>query len=112
MHEKYVEDWRRTFDRTREWWLDYEQKRGWATGEDTVKFLGGAKNDLERIVRAMRSYPAVEARWQTDFGVSRMDLEIMIEQLKEQIAGMRNRGGRGGRGGGRGGRGGGFGVGG
>ena len=104
MHEKYVEDWRRTFDRTRDWWRDYVQKRGWANGQDAVKFLGGAKNDLERIIRAMRTYPAVEARWKTDFGVTRMELEIMVEQLKEQIGGMRNRGRNGGsRGGGRGG---------
>ena len=65
---------------------------------------GGAENDLERIIRAMRTYPAVEARWKTDFGVTRMELEIMVEQLKEQIGGMRNRGRSGGsRGGGRGG---------
>ena len=83
---------------------------GWANGEDAVKYLGSAKGNLEKIVRAMRSYPAVEARWEKDFGMSRMRLEIMIEQMKEQIAGMRNRGrnGRGGGGGGSG-RGGGLG---
>ena len=113
MHKKYVEDWRRTFDRTRDWWSDYEQKMGWATGEDAVKYMGSAKGNLEKIVRAMRTYPAIEARWQRDYGMSKMQLEIMIEQMKEQIAAMRNRGrnGRGG-GGGRGGRGGGGGLGG
>lgn len=110
MHKKYVEDWRRTFDRTRQWWSDYEQKLGWANGEDAVKYLGSAKSNLEKIVRAMRTFPAVEARWERDYGMSKMQLEIMIEQMKEQIAGMRNRGrngrGGGGRGGGRGGGGG------
>ena len=115
MHTKYVEDWRRTFDRSREWWGDYEQKMGWASGEDAVKYMGSAKGSLEKIVRAMRAYPAVEVRWKADFGMTKLQLEIMIEQLKEQIAAMRNRG-RNGRGGGSGrgggGRGGGGGLGG
>ncbi|MGA1709006.1 MAG: hypothetical protein ACO4CI_10000, partial [Phycisphaerales bacterium] len=30
--EKYVEDWRRTYDRTKEWMQDAEQAMGWAGG--------------------------------------------------------------------------------
>lgn len=111
LHEKYVENWRRTYKRSIEWWLDHEQKMGWASGEDAIKYMGSAKGDLEKIVRAMRTYPAVEARWKRDRGVTKFDIEIMIERMKEQIAGQRNRG-RGGRGGGGGGRGGGGGLGG
>jgi hypothetical protein len=111
MHEKYVTDWRRTYDRSKEWWLDYEQKMGWASGEDAVKYMGSAKSDLEKIVRAMKTFPAVEARWKRDRGRTMFDIEIMIEQMKETIAAQRNRG-RGGRGGGRGRGGGGGGLGG
>ena len=66
MVEKYVSDWRRTFDRCKTWWADAQQKMGWASGDDAIKYLGSAKTDMERILRACRQYPAVEARWQQD----------------------------------------------
>ena len=109
--EKYVEDWRRTYDRTKEWMQDAEQAMGWAGGQDAVRYLGQAKNLYEKVIGAMKQYPAVENRWQRD-GVSLMQLEVLVEQLKEQIRGIRS-GGRGGNvGGGGGGRGGGLGPGG
>jgi len=109
--EDYVEDWRRTYDRTKEWMFDARQAESRAGGEDTVRYLGKAKNDYERVIAAMRQYPAVENRWKRE-GVNRMQLEIYVEQLKERILGIR-RGGRGGAGGGfGGGRGGGLGPGG
>ena len=109
--EKYVEDWRRTYDRTKEWMQDAEQAMGWAGGQDAVRYLGQAKNLYEKVIGAMKQYPAVENRWQRD-GVSLMQLEVLVEQLKEQIRCIRS-GGRGGNvGGGGGGRGGGLGPGG
>ncbi|MGA0286072.1 MAG: hypothetical protein ACO3QA_03455, partial [Phycisphaerales bacterium] len=104
--EDYVEDWRRTYDRTKEWMRDAQQAESRAGGDDTVRYLGKAKNDYERVIAAMRQYPAVENRWKRE-GVNRMQLEIYVEQLKEQILGIR-RGGRGGGGGMSGGRGGGL----
>lgn len=107
MVEKYVSDWRRTFDRCKTWWADAQQKMGWATGDDAIKYLGSAKTDLERILRACRQYPAVEARWQQDYGMSILQLELQIEGIKDQIGDMR-RGNQGrGRSGGNRGRGGG-----
>jgi len=109
MVEKYVEDWRRTFDRTIEWARDAEQSIEWAQGDEAVRYLGRAQQNYQRIIAAMRQYPAVENRWQQQFRINRMQLEIWVEQLREQLRGIR--GGRGGAtgGGAAGGRGGGLG---
>ncbi|MHC4106793.1 MAG: Clp protease/crotonase-like domain-containing protein [Planctomycetota bacterium] len=98
----YVEDWRRTFENTKTWWADYFQHTGWATGDETLKWLGRAKNDVERIIRAMERYEAVEIRWRTDLGTQKVQLEILVEQLKEQIRALKDSrgGGVGGRPGG------------
>jgi len=105
--EDYVEDWRRAYDRTRDWMRDAQQAQSRASGEDAVRYLGKAKNDYERVIAAMRQYPAVENRWKRE-GVNRLQLEIYVEQLKEQILGIRRGGRGGGGGGGLGGRGGGL----
>ncbi len=96
----YVEDWRRTFENTKTWWGDYFQHKGWASGDEALKWLGRAKNDVEKIIRAMDRYDAVEIRWRTDLGTTKHQLEILVEQLKEQIRALkesRRRGGYGGR---------------
>jgi hypothetical protein len=100
--EDYVERWQKVFDQTREWYLDFQQHMGWASGDETLQWLGRAKRDLERIISAMERYRAVEIRWQRDFGVSKFELETQVEQMKERIRAL-----KGGRGGGLGGRGGG-----
>lgn len=103
--EDYKEDWRRRFENCREWYLEYEKFRGWASGEDTVKYLGRAKQMLEKILSAARANKAVEFRIMTDYGLRTIQLETQIEQINEQLRAMRGqqRGGRGGRGGGTGG---------
>ncbi len=107
MVKKYVEDWRRTFDRCKSWYADAQQKLGWASGDDAIRYLGAAKTDLEKILRACKQYPAVAARWQQDYGMSILQLELQIEGIKDQIGDMRRgnrgsgrRGGNSGRGGG------------
>lgn len=99
--ERYVEDWRRTYEATKKWMQDAEQNLGWASGDDAVRYLGAAKNLYEKVIGAMKQYPAVENRWKRD-GVSLLALEVLVEQLKEQILGLRG-GGRGAGGGGAGG---------
>lgn len=99
--ERYVEDWRRTYEATKKWMQDAEQNLGWASGDDAVRYLGAAKNLYEKVIGAMKQYPAVENRWKRD-GVSLLSLEVLVEQLKEQILGLRG-GGRGAGGGGAGG---------
>jgi hypothetical protein len=105
--ESYIEDWRRLFDQTKTWFDDYQQHLGWAGGEDTIKWLGRAKSDLQRIVNAMNRYKAVEIRWQMERGLNKFWFETEIEKLKERIRGIQQgrRAGGGGSGRGGGGRG-------
>ncbi|MHC4317707.1 MAG: Clp protease/crotonase-like domain-containing protein [Planctomycetota bacterium] len=87
--EDYVERWKKVFEQSREWYLDYEQHQGWAGGDETLQWLGRAKRDLEQIIKAMERYRAVEIRWQRDFGVTKFALEIQVEQMKEQIRALK-----------------------
>lgn len=103
---RYVENWRRAFENAQTSWRDYAQHMGWATGDQTVRYLGRARNDLARIISLMRRYKAVETRMGMHFGLSLFQLEVMEEDLRERIRVARRAGG-GGRGGGGGGGGGG-----
>lgn len=87
--EDYVRKWRATYDKTEELWADYHQHRGWASGRDSRKYLSRAKRDLEQIIRAMTRYKAVETRWQTDQGVTKLTLEIEVEKLREELRALR-----------------------
>jgi len=98
--DTYVEKWRAQYDRTKELWADYGQHLGWASGDETRKWLGRAKHDLEQIVKAMTRYKAVETRWLTDIGQTKLGLVIEIEKLREQIRALKSRRGNYGGGGG------------
>jgi hypothetical protein len=92
---RYVEDWRRQYENTRRWWRDYQQKMGWARGEDTLRYLGAARNHIRDIINAMNRYPAIELRWggpQVKFR-----LQTIEEQLAERIRALRSSGTGGGR---------------
>lgn len=101
----YVHDWRRLYENVRTWMIDYQQHRGWATGNETLRWLGRAKQDLEKVFRAMDRYKAIELRLESDYGLTRHDLTVEIELLNEQIRSLRNRGRGVGAGGGAGGSG-------
>ncbi len=105
--DDYVDQWRKVYEQSKDLWADYLQHQRWASGADTVKWLGRCKRDLEQIVKSMERYKAVEVRWQLDYGVNKLALEVEIEKLREQLRALKQ-GGRGGYGGG----GGGFGSGG
>jgi hypothetical protein len=100
MVEGYVEGWRGLFDRTKTWYSeiqDIQQGRG---ATDQIAALGQIKTRLKKIISAMEKYEAVETRWKTDFGLSKLALIVQVEQINEQIRGLRG-GGRGAGGGGR-----------
>ena len=40
-------------------------------------------------IKAMERYKAVEIRWRTDLGKSKLELEIEVEKIKEQIRALR-----------------------
>ena len=96
----YVEDWRRAYEDAKKLFLDYEQFMGWANGEDAVKYLGRAKTALERILSYMERYKAVEIRLGREFGVSKQNLIVQSEQIKERLRAMKSNTGGGGAGGG------------
>jgi hypothetical protein len=108
MAEKYIEGWRRAFERCESLMKDARDRQAGGTIAD----LGAAKKAWEKILSAGRRYPAVAARLQQDYGLDLFSIETRIEQMKKQIQDSRRNGrstGRGGRGGSRGGRGGGLG---
>jgi len=104
--EDYIEDWRRVFESAIQSMLDYQKYQGWATGADTRKYLGRSLSELKKVRRSLDRYEAVELRLAQDYGISKLRLDIMIDQLEERIAALNN-GSRGG--GGRAGGGSGFG---
>lgn len=99
--EDYTTNWRRALDNCVEWMQDYQQFMGWANGQDALKYLGQAKNRVEKVIASMERYSAVETRMNLQYGVKKFDLVTIVEQIKEQIRGLRpRRGGGGGRSGG------------
>lgn len=99
----YVEDWRKAFERCKDWWRDASEVDGDAAG------LGKRKGLLEKMVAAIKQYPAIEYRMRMEGMPSRIQLELEIDNLRKEIQRFReaekaNRGGggSGGSGGGRG----------
>ena len=93
--EAHQENWFRVFKAAEQELQDWQKYRGWASGEDTVKYLGRAKTSLEKILAAMNRYKSVETRLGMG-GVSRFWVETQIELLKEQIRAARQNAGFGG----------------
>lgn len=100
--ERFVQDWRRSWEQSQRWAMDYRDAMRWASGEDELRYLGQAINALEKIQSAMRRYEPVAIKWRITTGLDETQLEIWIEQIRERIRGIRqrDRGGRGGGGGG------------
>jgi hypothetical protein len=96
MHEDYVRDWRRSLEQSIESLQDAQA----AEGRGDLKDIQKAKQLYEKVVAAMKRYPAVEKRLQAQFGVSRLALELRIDQLREIISGSKRGGGSGRSGGG------------
>ena len=96
LFKKYKDDWRQAYEKC----IEYLREAESADSPSQNKAL------LEKVVARMKSFPAVERRLQSE-GVSRLELEVAIEQLKEQSRQNRNSGGS--SSGGRSGKGGGFG---
>ncbi|QOJ18065.1 MAG: hypothetical protein HRU76_10910 [Phycisphaeraceae bacterium] len=105
--ETYITKWRDRFAQTEKLMLDIQDYRRWATGDDEVKYLGSELSALEKIIAAMNQYKAIEREWERR-GVSKLDLELRIRQIRERIKEINNQNrdrGRGTGGGGGGGRG-------
>ena len=111
---QHKENWRSDFERASELFLDAEQYGGWATGENTVRYLREQVKKYKQVLRLMENSSAVAMRMGWKYRVNTGALEQMIEQIEEELkrlregdSGRRPSGGGGGRpigGGGGGGR--------
>lgn len=99
MCEEYVRNWRRAFEDIKVLMQDYQQFLGWATGQDAIKYLGRAISTLEKILNYLERYKPLEIRLAQQFGMTKNDLTVLIEQHKETLRGMRRGGGAAGGGG-------------
>jgi hypothetical protein len=95
LSKQYVEDWRRELERCMDWAQDAQDTDG------SVQGLGKRKSLLEKIIGAMKRYPAVEARAQRMGLPGRLQLEIEIDNIKKELQRIKeaekgNRGGGGG----------------
>ncbi len=97
----YQDQWRRVYDNTKVLWDDYLQHRGWAGGDETLKWLSKAKRDVQKIIRAMDRYEAVEIRWRTDRQTKKHELVVLVETMNEEIRALTRERRGGGYGGGR-----------
>lgn len=88
---KYVKSWRQALKTAVNSMNEYAKHMSWATGEDTLKYLGRAKSDLKRVLAAMKRYDAVRVRLEEE-GLSTLALTVLIERIKERIRALRNRG--------------------
>ncbi len=78
----YITDWRKTYAKTVEYFVEYEKNF------KASKFTA-AKALLERIRDAMKKYPAVEFRWRIQGRPGIDDIEQMLLQVKEQAKGAK-----------------------
>ncbi len=98
--QNYIDNWRRSLEKSKTLWADYGQHISWASGDETLKWLGRAKRDVEGIIKAIDRYEAVEIRLGAERGLNRFGLVTIVEQLKERIRALRQQRGTRGRGGG------------
>ncbi|MCZ6834770.1 MAG: hypothetical protein O7G85_03255 [Planctomycetota bacterium] len=95
-YKDYVKNWRRSFEGATTALEDYQQHMSWATGNDTLRYLGRAKSDLAKVLSAIKHYDAVKVRFE-QIGLSEYRLQTLIMSLKERIKILRqnDRGGGG-----------------
>lgn len=86
----YVTNWRKAMAETEKQWEEYQDHRRWATGDQVLQYLGRARQNLERIVARMGQFKAVEKEWERR-GISKLNLELMIEEIRETIRSIRQR---------------------
>lgn len=93
LFEQYKADWHRAYDRCEEWLRALEN----VSADDPAKAIGQQRTLIEKIISAMKQYPAIERKIRSKGGPTVDRLEIEVEQLKEQLRGIKNGGGGGGR---------------
>jgi hypothetical protein len=97
--KQYVDDWRKSLERVEGWMKDIQE-----VDEPGTVGLGKRKQLFEKILAALKQYPAIESRLGRQ-GVSKVNIEIEIDNIKKEIQRIKdaekgNRNGGGGSGGG------------
>jgi len=104
--EQYKIDWRKTYEKTVDLWLDAQQYTNWAEGEDTERYLRECLKSVKQIIRQLKRWDSVAFRMMKDYGISKdgargtNDLRIMIKELEERLRALRDSEDSGGRRGG------------
>lgn len=98
--DDYVEQWRAMNKQCSTWMLEFQDAMRYATGNDTVKYLGQAVDRLNKVIAGMTKYPAIEVFWQMTRGLNRERLKLEVEKIQEQIRSLRRNPNAGGGGGG------------
>ena len=70
-----------------------------AAAKTALQYLSKAKRTIERIIKAMDRYLPVELRWKDEMGTTKLQLEMLVEELKQRIRDLRQSGARSGGGG-------------
>jgi len=86
--ETHRTEWRAAWDKAQKAMDDFRMWMGRVNGRDWMANLRKAENSLRRLLSLVKKWPEVQARMRLD----PVQLEIMLERLKEQ----RKNGGRGG----------------
>ena len=96
---RYKDQWRRAYKDSLEAWADYQ---GGGRGNDALKQALSQKINLDKVLRNMKRFSAVERRLQREIGIDITRLELMLDQINDQIRQIKNngRGNNRGRGGG------------
>ncbi len=85
---KYIEGWRKSLEDCKKAYPLYGEALADAQGKDEKKNLSKAKGLLDKVLAAMKKYPAVAIKLNQDFGVSKLELETELLRLQERIRGL------------------------
>jgi len=98
--DDYSEDWRKALADCKTAIEEMQELQSGIGPSGAMRQAQFRLTRMKKILRLMNRYSAVELRCQMEFGLSKLGLQLQIEQLEEQIRAMRSndRGGQGGRG--------------
>jgi len=96
---RYRDQWRRSYKDSLDALSDYQAG---GRGDDALRRALSQKISLDKILRNMKRFSAVERRLEREAGLNITSVELMLDQLNDQIRQIKNNGRGGSRGGGRG----------
>ncbi|MFO0829015.1 MAG: hypothetical protein U0572_12820 [Phycisphaerales bacterium] len=89
LFKDYVSDWRKSLDRCRDYLIEAQAPTG--VGNDQEKAIGKQKRMYDQVLAEMNRYKAVETRLRMEGGPSKLEVEVTIERLKEELRKLKQR---------------------